>query len=59
MILIGMVDSPYVRRVAISLSLLGHGFEHRTWWVGRDLFLRAKKLLWPTSAAAPRESERC
>ena len=36
MILIGMFDSPYVRRVAISLSLLGHGFEHRNWSVGRD-----------------------
>jgi glutathione S-transferase len=27
--LIGMLDSPYVRRVAISLQLLGVGFEHR------------------------------
>ena len=36
MILIGMFDSPYVRRVAISLSLLGHAFEHRNWSVGRD-----------------------
>lgn len=36
MILIGMYDSPYVRRVAISLSLLGHVFEHRNWSVGRD-----------------------
>ncbi|HEY5972228.1 MAG TPA: glutathione S-transferase family protein [Pseudoxanthomonas sp.] len=36
MILIGMYDSPYVRRVAISLSLLGHTFEHRDWSVGRD-----------------------
>ncbi|KTT12361.1 glutathione S-transferase [Pseudomonas oryzihabitans] len=26
--LIGMLDSPYVRRVAISLDLLGVGFEH-------------------------------
>lgn len=26
--LIGKLDSPYVRRVAISLDLLGHGFEH-------------------------------
>ncbi len=29
MLLIGMLDSPYVRRVAISLQLLGLGFEHR------------------------------
>ena len=29
MLLIGMLDSPYVRRVAISLQLLGLPFEHR------------------------------
>lgn len=28
--LIGMLDSPYVRRVAISLQLLGVRFEHRS-----------------------------
>ncbi len=28
--LIGMLDSPYVRRVAISLKLLGLPFEHRS-----------------------------
>ncbi|NKJ02644.1 glutathione S-transferase family protein [Novosphingobium sp. SG707] len=28
--LIGMLDSPYVRRVAISLRLLGLDFEHQT-----------------------------
>ena len=28
--LIGMLDSPYVRRVAISLRLLGIPFEHRS-----------------------------
>jgi len=28
--LIGMLDSPYVRRVAISLQLLGLAFEHRS-----------------------------
>lgn len=28
--LIGMLDSPYVRRVAISLQLLGLQFEHRS-----------------------------
>lgn len=36
MILIGMFDSPYVRRVAVSLTLLGLPFEHRSWSVGRD-----------------------
>lgn len=29
MILIGMLDSPYVRRVAISMKLMGLAFEHR------------------------------
>jgi glutathione S-transferase len=29
MILIGMRDSPYVRRVAISMKLMGLAFEHR------------------------------
>ncbi|HEV2607474.1 MAG TPA: glutathione S-transferase family protein [Xanthomonadaceae bacterium] len=36
MILIGMFDSPFTRRVAISASLLGIPFEHRSWSVGKD-----------------------
>ena len=36
MILIGMFDSPFVRRVAIALSLLEIPFEHRNWSVGKD-----------------------
>lgn len=38
--LIGMLDSPYVRRVAVSLQLLGLPFEHRPISVFRhvDLF---------------------
>ena len=36
MILIGMFDSPFTRRVAISATLLGIGFEHRDWSVGKD-----------------------
>lgn len=36
MILIGMFDSPFVRRVAISLARLDIPFEHRNWSVGRD-----------------------
>ena len=28
--LIGMLDSPYVRRVAISMKLMGQSFEHRS-----------------------------
>ena len=34
--LIGMFDSPFVRRVAVSLQLLGLPFEHANWSVGRD-----------------------
>ena len=36
MILIGMFDSPFVRRVAVSMNLLGMAFEHRNWSVGKD-----------------------
>ena len=36
MILVGMFDSPFVRRVAVSMRLLGIPFEHRNWSVGRD-----------------------
>lgn len=36
MMLIGMFDSPFVRRVAISMKLLGLPFEHANWSVGRD-----------------------
>jgi glutathione S-transferase len=36
MILIGMFDSPFVRRVAVSMNLLQVPFEHRNWSVGKD-----------------------
>lgn len=36
MILVGMFDSPFVRRVAVSAKLLGFSFEHRNWSVGKD-----------------------
>ena len=36
MILIGMFDSPFVRRVAVSMHLLEIPFEHRNWSVGAD-----------------------
>lgn len=39
MILIGMFDSPFVRRVAVSLNLLELRFEHRNWSVGNDFEL--------------------
>ncbi|MDP9090087.1 MAG: glutathione S-transferase family protein [Pseudomonadota bacterium] len=39
MILIGMFDSPFVRRVAVSMNLLGIPFEHRNWSVGKDFEL--------------------
>jgi glutathione S-transferase len=35
--LIGMLDSPYVRRVAISLQLLGLSFEHKSISVFRGI----------------------
>jgi glutathione S-transferase len=38
-ILIGMFDSPFVRRVAVSMNLLGMMFEHRNWSVGKDFEL--------------------
>ena len=36
MLLIGMFDSPFVRRVAVSLKRLGIAFEHANWSVGAD-----------------------
>jgi glutathione S-transferase len=36
MLLIGMYDSPYVRRVAIGMHLCGIAFEHADWSVGAD-----------------------
>jgi glutathione S-transferase len=39
MILIGMYDSPFVRRVAVSMNLLGVPFEHRNWSIGKDFEL--------------------
>jgi glutathione S-transferase len=36
MLLIGMFDSPFVRRVAVSMKLLEMPFEHANWSVGRD-----------------------
>jgi glutathione S-transferase len=35
-LLIGMFDSPFVRRVAVSMQLLDIGFEHANWSVGKD-----------------------
>ena len=39
MILIGMFDSPFVRRVAVTLNLLEIPYEHRNWSVGKDFEL--------------------
>jgi glutathione S-transferase len=36
MLLIGMFDSPFVRRVAVTMKLLDIGFEHGNWSVGKD-----------------------
>lgn len=35
-ILIGQLDSPFVRRVAIAMKIYGMPFEHRAWSVFRD-----------------------
>ncbi len=45
--LIGMLDSPYVRRVAISLQMLGIPFEHQSLSVfgGFDEFQRINQLV--------------
>lgn len=40
-VLIGQYDSPFVRRVAIAMSLYGMSFEHRSWSVFRDAELIA------------------
>jgi glutathione S-transferase len=34
--LVGQFDSPYVRRVAISMRVLGIVFEHVPWSIGKD-----------------------
>ena len=34
--LVGMFDSPYVRRVAITMRLLDLPFEHLNWSIGKD-----------------------
>jgi glutathione S-transferase len=36
MLLIGMFDSPFVRRVAITMKLQGVAFEYANWSVGKD-----------------------
>lgn len=36
MLLVGMFDSPYTRRVALSMRLLDLPFEHANWSIGRD-----------------------
>jgi glutathione S-transferase len=38
-ILIGMFDSPFVRRVAVTMKLLWVPFEHRNWSIGKDFEL--------------------
>lgn len=42
MLLIGMFDSPYVRRVAIGMNLCAIAFKHAPWSVGAD-FERIRK----------------
>ena len=42
MLLIGMFDSPYVRRVAVGMNLCAIAFEHAPWSVGAE-FERIQK----------------
>jgi glutathione S-transferase len=42
MLLIGMFDSPFVRRVAVGMNLCGIAFEHAPWSVGAE-FERIRK----------------
>ncbi len=42
MMLIGMFDSPFVRRVAVSMKLLGLPFEHLTGRSARTSIVSAK-----------------
>lgn len=46
MLLIGMLDSPYVRRVAISLQLLGLNFEHRSISVFSTFSSSSRSIRW-------------
>ncbi|TXH66126.1 MAG: glutathione S-transferase family protein [Lysobacteraceae bacterium] len=58
MLLIGMYDSPFVRRVAIALDLLGLPFAHRDWSVGKDFDrIRAYSPLGRVPVLAPADGE--
>lgn len=57
-LLIGMFDSPFVRRVAISMALLELPFEHRDWSVGKDFErIRAYSPLGRVPVLVPAEGE--
>jgi glutathione S-transferase len=49
MILNGMFDSPFVRRVAVSLRLLEVPFEHRNWSAYWDFELIRQFIRWAGS----------
>ncbi len=61
MILIGQYDSPFVRRVAIAMTLYGMDFEHRPWSVFSDAekirkinpLMRVPTLVHPDGAMLP------
>jgi glutathione S-transferase len=57
-LLIGMFDSPFVRRVAISMDLLGLPFAHRNWSVGKDFDrIRAYSPLGRVPVLVPNDGE--
>ena len=54
MILIGQYDSPFVRRVAITLKIYGLAYDHRPWSVWGD----AEKIGTPEAEGGGGESPR-
>lgn len=50
MILIGMYDSPFVRRVAIALPVYAMEHEHRNWSVFRTAAQPFSPLMTPATA---------
>ncbi len=60
MILVGQYDSPYVRRVAVSLRVLGFTYEHDTRSVFADFdAMRTRQSARAHTLARARATARC